>query len=179
MLDNPNLLSYDTHEEILLRSFLIGYAKMDTDERLRLLNDYIPLVSNWALCDCAVGTLSFKPGDSEKVWDFAARLLRSHEEYRVRFGAVLTCFCLKRAIPLDTLLGELSRADTSEFYAMMGVAWAYAELFKLDNDRVLGFLSERHADLRTTRKALSKICDSLTTTEEYRTRIKEIRKTLK
>lgn len=179
MLKDEDILARGSHEEILLRAFIIGYADMDTAERLRLLRGYIPLVNNWALCDCAVSTLRFAPSDYGAVWSMARQLLTSHAEYEVRFGAVMVLSCLKSLEHLEEHLVALAGADTSGFYAMMGVAWAYAELFKLDNGRVLSFLAERHSDLPTTRKALSKICDSLTTTDECRSRIREIRKTLK
>lgn len=178
-LCGESALSDGTFEEVLLRAFIIGCADMDTGRRLALLKDYIPLVSDWALCDCAVTALRFKPCDYGMAWGFAAELLRSRREFEVRFGAVLTLSRLKSRERLGEQLEALSRADTSGFYAMTGVAWACAELFKLDSGRVLGFLSRRSLDLRTTRKALSKICDSRTTPDACRTKIKELRKSLK
>ena len=179
VLENEEILSYSTFEEVLLHAFIIGYAKMDVDERLCRIYGYVNLVNDWALCDCAVSTLKFKPCDYDKVWNLAAGLLRSHEEFRVRFGAVLVLSCLKSRERIDVLLKELSRADTSAFYAMMAVAWACAELFKLDNDRVLAFLAEGNFDLQTTRRAFSKICDSRTTSDACREKIKALRTTLK
>ena len=62
---------------------------------------------------------------------------------------------------------------------MMAVSWACAEIFKLDKDTEHAFLAERNFDLQTTRRAFSKICDSRTTSDAYREKIKALRTTLK
>ena len=47
------------YEEDMLRGFIIGYADMIFEERMRVIADFIPSIQNWAVCDSFCSTLKF------------------------------------------------------------------------------------------------------------------------
>ena len=47
------------YEEIMLRGMLIGYIKNDTERRLELIRDFVPMIDNWAVCDSFCPSLKF------------------------------------------------------------------------------------------------------------------------
>ena len=46
-------------EEVMLKGFIIGSAKTDVEERLQLVREFIPKISNWSLCDSFCACLKF------------------------------------------------------------------------------------------------------------------------
>lgn len=47
------------YEEDMLRGFMVGYGKMDLEERLERIRSFVPDIHNWAVCDCFCSTLKF------------------------------------------------------------------------------------------------------------------------
>ena len=47
-----NNFEWDFYEEVMLHGFYIGYAKLPLEERLALLDEFVPYIDNWAVCDC-------------------------------------------------------------------------------------------------------------------------------
>ncbi len=39
------------HEEIMLQGLVIAYAKMEREERRKYLDEFVPKIQNWAVCD--------------------------------------------------------------------------------------------------------------------------------
>ena len=54
-----NSFEWYFYEEIMLHGFYIGYKKLDYKERLALLDEFVPRIDNWAVCDCVCSTLKF------------------------------------------------------------------------------------------------------------------------
>ena len=52
-----NCNKHNTFEEILIHGLIIGYIKEDIDSVIKLSKEYIPYISNWALCDSYVANL--------------------------------------------------------------------------------------------------------------------------
>lgn len=51
--------SEDYYEEVLIKGFVIAYAKCDTEERLKYIENFIPKINNWAICDSFCNSLKF------------------------------------------------------------------------------------------------------------------------
>ena len=56
-IENPVKKQY--YEEIMLEGFVIGYMKATLEEKLHYLDNFIPEIDNWAVCDCTASTLKF------------------------------------------------------------------------------------------------------------------------
>ena len=39
------------YEEVMLQGMVIGLAKMDIDESLKYIKQFVPKIDNWAVCD--------------------------------------------------------------------------------------------------------------------------------
>ena len=59
--------SNSIHEEIMLQGLVLGYAKMKDEERVRYLDEFIPKIQNWAVCDSCVMNMKFM-GKNPKFW---------------------------------------------------------------------------------------------------------------
>lgn len=81
------------YEETLIWGFLINSAKATLDERLSMLDAYIPVLDNWAVCDSFCTDAKWiNRSDKEAVWRFIEPWFRSKREFEVRF-AIVTAMC--------------------------------------------------------------------------------------
>ncbi len=171
-------------EETMLRGMILGYACKDIDELLRYLEDFIPRVRNWSVCDSVCNGLKLAEKYPEKVWAFLQSYLYSKEEFPTRFGLIMLLSHFiklgegrknqrRRIVTLDDLQGAeekspylepiltvLDREFTEGYYAQMAAAWLLAELFVVYPVRTARALKELGLDDFTRKKAVQKIRES-------------------
>lgn len=71
-LQNLNLCTQDSFEEIMLRGFLIGYAKAPLPVILDQITQFLPRINNWSVCDSFCITLKIAAQYPSEFWDFPA-----------------------------------------------------------------------------------------------------------
>lgn len=147
-------------EITMLRGLVLGYAKTDLDTLLELLSGYVPLIDNWAVCDCVCSTLAGVKCDRARVWDFLMPFLVSDEEFRVRFGVVMLMDYFADETYAPKTLNALDGVGHSGYYAQMGVAWAVSVLYVRYPDMVRNYLKDSRLDDFTFNKSIRKIIES-------------------
>ena len=105
------------YEEIMVKGFLIGYKKYDIDERLKVLSDFVPLIDNWAVCDCVCSTLKFTEKNRQAVWDFLMQYIDG-TEYEVRFLVVMLMNLL---IELIIFCSQLTGKSIISIWQLLGL----------------------------------------------------------
>ena len=136
-----------TYEETLVWGLTINALKCTPDERLNLLEKYIPVLDNWAVCDSfccnAKWALKIPP---QMLWKFLLPYYHSDKEFEVRFAIVMSmCYLLKEewlpivfhqleALDLSKVQSEYTSLP-SPYYVRMGMAWLLATaLAKFPNE---------------------------------------------
>ena len=76
------------HEEIMMQGLVIGYAKMERDEYRKYLDEFVPKISNWSVCDSCVNGFKFMRNDPEYWFDYLKIYRDSKEEFELRFMIV-------------------------------------------------------------------------------------------
>lgn len=172
-------------EETMLRGMILGYACKDIEELFAYLEDFIPRVQNWSVCDSVCNGLKLVEKYPEETWDFLQPYLNSGKEFPCRFGLIMLLShfvrlgenrqktARKRSITMEDLQREeekgrysepifkvLDREFTEGYYAQMAAAWLIAELFVTYPARTLRGLEELHLDAFTRKKAVQKIRES-------------------
>ncbi|MBR4029550.1 MAG: DNA alkylation repair protein [Alistipes sp.] len=137
------------YEVTVIWGYLINFMKCSLDERLAMLERYIPILDNWAECDsyCAHAKWMAR-ADKAVLWAFLERWFDSEREFEVRFAVVVAmCYILGEEW-LDAVFGRINRLDfgriksnyktvkgkpkavqqgtvqgTEPYYMRMGVAW--------------------------------------------------------
>lgn len=158
----------DTFEQVLLRGLIIGYARMDWAERFILMEDYLPLITNWGVCDTFCSTLTDARRHREELWPHLLGHLQSDEEFAQRFGAVMLMSHFMTPQHITPMLAAFAAMRPAGYYAEMGVAWAVSVCFVKHSDLTLPWLSEHRFTDRVHRLACRKILESLRTPEEMR-----------
>ena len=159
-----------------MRGAVIGAAKLPFDEKLRQMADFIPYITNWAICDTFVSGLRFKPEELPAVWDFLVPYLQSVEEFPARFGAVMLLRFFVRADCLPDTLTALTSLPASGYNAQMAAAWALAECLVRFPDETLAHLKLSMLNPWTYRKTLQKALESRRLPDGLRPVLKALRK---
>ena len=140
------------YEEILIWGFLINLQKCSLEQRLAMLERYVPVMDNWAVCDSYCANAKWMVcADKDLLWSFLQRWFDSDREFEVRFAVVVSmCYFLSEerlerifervgridfdAVKSDymSVKGKPERAQegtvqgTGPYYVRMGVAWLLA-----------------------------------------------------
>lgn len=163
------VVSSDTlcHEECVVWGYLINSGRYSLDERLSMLESYIPILDNWAVCDSYCSHAKWMAGvDKRMLWSFLKQWYGSNKEFEVRFAIVVSmCYFLtdewldvvfKRVASIDfecivsNYKSVKKKPETpqqgtvqgiSPYYVRMGVAWLLATALAKYPDATRRFVS--------------------------------------
>lgn len=166
----------DTFEQVMLRGLVIGYARMDWEERFWLVGDFVPLITNWSVCDTVCSTLTDVRKHRDEWWPQLLRHLESREEYAQRFGAVMLMDHFMTPSHIRPMLEAFAATHPQGYYAEMGIAWAVSVCFVKHPDITLPWLEEHRFPNSVHRLACRKILESLRTPQEMRPLIRALAK---
>ena len=142
-----------TYEETLVWGLTINALKCTPDERLNLLQKYIPVLDNWAVCDsfCCNAKWALKIPPQE-LWAFLLPYYHSDKEFEVRFAIVMSMCYLMKNEWLPVIFGQLEALDLSKiqseytslpspYYVQMGMAWLLATALAKFPDETRAFVN--------------------------------------
>lgn len=164
-------------EEVLLQGLVIGYAKIDIDEKLKYIEWFVPKIDSWAISDTFCPTLKIKEKDLDKVWNFILPYLKSDKEFDVRFAVIMMLDYYITDEYVDKVLEKLDKVSHEGYYAKMAVAWCIAEIGIKFNDKAMVYLkSENNLDKFTYNKALQKMRESYRIDKEQKEILKQMKR---
>ena len=173
-LDNDDF-GWDYYEEIMLHGFYIGYKKLDLPQRLNMLDEFIPKIDNWAVCDCVCSTLKFLKKNQAEFLDFLQKYMYSDKEYDVRFAVITLMDYYLDDEYIDYTLNYLKNIRSEYYYVNMGAAWAFCTAFPKYKDKVLPLLENRQLSSEIHNMTISKIRDSYRVDKETKEYLKTLR----
>ena len=100
------------HEEAMIWGFLINLQKCTAEEHFALLDKFVPVIDNWAICDafCANAKWMSKV-EKGTLWNYLQKWFNSKREFEVRFAIVTSmCHFLENGW-LDTLFAKIDSLD--------------------------------------------------------------------
>ena len=148
------------YEEVLLHGLFIAGYKCPFDEKITMIERFLPLIDNWAICDSFVSSLKEIRKHSDEYYPFILKYLDSEEEFIQRYAlVVLLNFYID-----DSYLNELYRIIREEkyngYYSLMAGAWLLSYLFMFYFDETLIFVKENTLDDFIMKKGIRKALDS-------------------
>lgn len=167
------------YEEVMLQGMVIGLAKMELEERLEYIINFVPKIDNWAICDVFCAGLKFVNKNKEEVWKFLGQYLKSNKEFELRFGIVMLLDFYITEEYIDRVLRILNKTKHEGYYVKMAVAWAISICYIKFPKETLKLLQENSLDDFTYNKALQKIIESYRVSEEDKKMIRKMKRTNK
>lgn len=169
----------DSMEEIMLQGMVLGYIRVPFSKKRPLLEQFIPKIRNWSLCDSVCASLKFPSSEKEEVWQFLKKYLSSKEEYDIRFGVVMILDHFIEENYLQEIFKIFNRIRHEGYYVKMAVAWAVSVCFRRFKPETIHYLNGCQLDDWTYNKSLQKIIESRYSSPEEKELMRSMKRTLK
>lgn len=166
------VLPHKYYEENNLHGFLIEAIK-DYDMVVRLLDDFLPHVDNWATCDM-MSPKVFKKHPTEllvkiKEW------IKSDKTYTVRFGIGMLMNHFLDENFKEEYLTIAASVKSEEYYINMMLAWYFATALAKQYNTALPFIEQKRLDTWTHNKAIQKAVESSRVSSEQKVYLKTLK----
>lgn len=166
----------DSFEEVMLQGMVIGYAKTELSEMLIYIEEFLPKIDNWSVCDSFCTGLKVTKQYPDEIWRFIIPYLKDTRPYYIRFGVVMLIDYYIDKEHIDAALQYLDSIHHEDYYVKMAVAWAVSMYYVKLPEETLKYLKENHLDDFTYNKALQKITESLKVDNETKQMIKNMKR---
>ena len=171
--ENFNQIQNDYYEEIMLQGMIIGIAIKDIKELKRYLEDFIPKIDNWAVCDVCCAGLKITQKNQEEMWEFLQKYLKSDKEFEIRFAIVMLLDYYINENYTDRILKVFDNIKSNFYYVKMAVAWAISICYIKFPSKTEEYLQNNNLDEFTYKKSIQKIKESYRVSKEQKQRLEE------
>lgn len=163
-------------EEVLLQGLIIGYSKLNLEEKLEYIKLFVPRIDSWAISDTFVPTLKIKDQDIERYWEFILPYTKSEKEFDVRFAVISMLDYYITESYVDKVIKELDKIKHDGYYVKMGVAWTMAEIGIKFNEKAMKYLKgKNNLDKFTYNKSLQKMIESYRISDNQKQELRKMK----
>lgn len=148
------------HEEIMMQGLVIGYAEMERDEYRKCLDEFVPKISNWSICDSCVNGFKFMRNDPEYWFDYLKTYRHTREEFELRFMIVAMMNHFMDDDHIDEILSFCNEIHHDGYYVKMAVAWTLQACYVKFPEKTRRLLENNSMDDFTHNKAIQKTRES-------------------
>lgn len=164
-------------EDIMLKGMVIGAAKMSWPEAMGWIEQFVPKITNWSVCDSFCSGLKKKAKIYRaEMWQFIQPYLAAENPYAQRFAIVMMLGHYLDDVYLAEVLERLSGIETNHYYVQMAMAWAISMCYVRNPALVLPYLQDSPWDEVILNKALQKIIESRQITNEQRQQMRDLKR---
>ena len=163
-------LPHRYYEENNLHAFLIELDG-DYENTLRLLDDFLPYIDNWATCDMLTPKCFRNHLTAQKCIEW----MNSSHPYTVRFGIeMLMKFFLDEKFSPE-YFDLVASVESEHYYVKMMVAWYFATALSKHFDEAFRVIEARRLPVWEHNKAIQKAVESLRITKEQKEKLKKLK----
>ncbi len=165
-------LPHTYYEENNLHAFLISEIK-DFHKCIKMLNDFLPYVDNWATCD-GIRPPCFKKNKKELLFEIE-KWIKSEHTYTVRFAIeMLMVHFLDKDFDKNHL-NVVSNVNSGEYYVKMMVAWYFATALAKQWESAVLYLEEHLLHKWVHNKTIQKAVESYRITSEQKEYLRSLK----
>ena len=178
-------LPHKYFEENQVHLFVVERIK-DFDECVRRIEQFLPYIDNWAVCDGKSPKALLK--DESRFYAKICEWLKSAKPYTVRFGVnMLMAFFLddrfdKSQLKLvaaidENLFDDAGRAEcpTDRYYVQMVIAWYMATALAKQWDATFPYIKGRKLSPWIHNKTIQKACESYRITDAQKQNLRKLK----
>ncbi len=166
-------LPHKYYDENILHALLISEMK-DYDACIVAIDEYLPYIDNWAVCDILSPKIfkEHKTSLLEKIKEWSA----SDKTYTCRFGLeMLMSYFLDNDFKPDYL--EITTSvHSEEYYVRMMIAWFFATALAKQWDASIKYIEDNRLDTWTHNKAIQKAKASRRITPKQKEYLKALKR---
>ncbi len=157
-------------ELTLLEAMVIGYLPIK--EQIKYIENFIPKINNWAVCDCFCSGLKyFKTNKDKTIFE---KYFNSDKEYELRFAFVVL---LNYFIDNDYnyTIDKISKFNNEQYYAKMAAAWCLSICIIKNYTQCLNDLKTLEIHPWVFKKGVTKAIESLRLDKLQKEELKKLR----
>lgn len=178
--DNPiNFLEEykcEFYEEKMVYGLIIGYMKADFSTRLKYLDIFVPMIDNWAICDCCASTYKFTNKNLDEMYQYLQKYITSENEFEVRFACIMLMDYFLNDKYIDRVFEIYNNIKLDKYYVKMAIAWAISVAFVKYEEKTREFLQNNALDKFTFNKSLQKIIESNRVSKEVKDEMRQMKR---
>ena len=173
-----NNIDDEYYEEIMLQGMLIGLnSKENFNVIKKYIEDYIPKIDNWAICDTFCAGLKIVNQNKENMWGFIKQYLDSDQEFYLRFAIVIILDYYIEEKYLEEIFRIFNNIQSEYYYVKMAIAWAISISLIKYYDKTINYLENNSKiDKWTYNKSLQKAIESYRITKDQKELLKNMKK---
>lgn len=156
-LDFLNELPHKYFDENMLHCVLISNIK-DYGECLKRVDEFLPYVDNWAVCDI-MSPKCFKKNKDDLI-KHIKRWMKSKKTYTIRFGIEMLMSHFLDEDYQKEYLDLVAVIRSKEYYVNMMIAWFFATALAKQYNDSIKYLEENKLDIWTHNKTIQKAIES-------------------
>lgn len=160
------------YEVTLLKCLCVG--KLPFREFCENVNRVVPLLDNWATCDCFDAPCIAK--NRQAFVPYIRNFLADGREFVVRYGLVTLLHYYVEEEYLPLIFESVEGCGAEQYYVMMGAAWLVAEVLVKHFEAGVQFLGKGTLPKSTHNKAIQKARESFRLTAEQKARLNAMKR---
>ena len=166
-------LPHKYYDENLLHGAIISESK-DFEKCIKLLDNFLPFVDNWAVCD-TISPKIFKKHKKELI-EKIKEWSQSDKTYTCRFGVEMLMTHFLDEDFKKEYLEVVADIHSDEYYVKMVVAWFFATALAKQWDYAVIYLEDNRLDVWVHNKTIQKARESLRISLEKKEYLKKLKR---
>lgn len=171
-----NNIDDEYYEEIMLQGMLIGLVKSDFYEIKPYIENFIPKIDNWAICDTFCAGLKIAKKYKKEMWNLINKYIVVNKEFYIRFAVVMILDYYIEEEYIEADLEIFNNIKSDKYYVQMAVAWAISICFIKYYDKTIEYMKTANLDKFTYNKAIQKAIESYRITKEQKEILKKMKR---
>ena len=163
-------------EENMLKGMIIGLFKKPVKEVLPYVQNFVPTIDNWAVCDNFCCSLKITKENLDLFFDFIQPYFLSDKEFEIRFAYVMLLNYYLNDEYNDRVFELIDKFKDNKYYSKMAVAWLVSMCYIKFPNKTEQYLKNSKLDDWTFNKSIQKICESLKINVKIKTKLKKLKR---
>lgn len=177
------------YEETVIWGYLINLCKCSLEQRLAMLERYVPIMDNWGICDSYCAHAKWmSSANKQHLWNFLEQWFASKNEFEVRFAIIVSMCRFLDEEWADKVFLRIDRLDIGcikseyksakgkpagpqqgtvqgkePYYVRMGIAWLLATALYKFPQKTREFVRSSHLPEDVIRLYMRKARESFRT----------------
>ena len=163
-----------SYEETMVRGLVVAGLKLPWEEKRPWVEDFLPRVDNWAVCDCLSPKVfaKHKPELMEKI----RKWVKAEHVYTCRFGLEMLMTHFLDADFKPEYLDLAADVRLEDYYAKMMAAWFFATALAKQWDAAVAYLETRRLEPWTHNKTIQKARESYRISTEQKAYLRTLKR---
>ena len=163
------------YEEVLLHGLCIGLYKCDFPLKIRLIEDFLPLINDWGICDSFIPSLKDIRKHLDEYLPYVKKYLKTDMEFYQRFSFVVLLDYYRDIRYLKEIFRSIRATKYNGYYSRMASAWLLSYMFMFFYDEAKEFVKENRIDKDVLLKGIQKAIDSYRVNEKQKDELRKLR----